>query len=173
MQGRAYIPLVLVLIAGLLGGCAADRGEYPSLGRRAAERLHEAAPAMSPETPITQTSAAPSAELAAQLARLIGQAEAAQSRFAAREPRARTLAQAAAGAPLGSESWSLAAIAFAELESARSDTMIALADLDLLHASATVEGAATAAIAAARNQVIEIVAAQDRVLAQLRGDVSG
>lgn len=158
--------LVVPLVASLLGGCASDAGTYPSLARREGERLHGT---LSP-VPVESgaVTAPPSAELLSRLERLVGQAEAAQSRFAEREPRARQLMLAATGAPVGSENWSVATIAYADLESARSDAMIALADLDLLHASATVEGAATPAIFEARERVIRLVAEQDRVLAELR-----
>lgn len=169
MADRTSFPLALTLFAGLLGGCAANLGDYPSLARRDTERLHGTIPVVPAETPVTPAPVAPSAELAARLERLIGQAEAAQSRFAAHEPRARALAQAAAGSSLGSDRWSVAAIAFAELESARSDAMIALAELDLLYAGATVEGGAVAAVLSARDRVTRLVADQDRVLADLRG----
>ncbi len=74
---------------------------------------------------------------------------------------------------MGSGSWASAAIALADLESARSEVMIVLADLDALYASARVEDLATVWIASTRDQVIALVAAEDDILAELRGRVAG
>ena len=56
----------------------------------------------------------------------------------------------------------------AGLESARSDAMIALADLDALFAGSRINGTGGAgAIAASRDEVSALVAEQDRIVATL------
>jgi type IV secretory pathway VirB10-like protein len=161
-------PLAALLAATLIAGCAADVSEYPSLARRPIERQMEAPPAPPPPP---EAPAAPSAELTARLDQLVAQARAAHARFESREARARQLARAASGAAIASESWAVATIAVSDLESARSEVMIALADLDGMHAVAVVEGKDAAPIAAARESVTALVREEDRVLAELRGSV--
>ncbi len=84
-----------------------------------------------------------------------------------------------ASAP-GSEAWALATVALADLEGARSEAMIALADLDQIYAAEQIGGTETTgsapqaasgdglAIAAARDQVVALVAEEDAVLAALK-----
>ena len=155
--------------AALLGACASDAATYPSLARRPAERVSGTSEvvAATPTAPLPP--AAPSPELSARLAGLVQQAEAAHRRFTSREARARGLVSAAAGAAVASESWAVATIALADLESARSDAMIALADLDQLYAAQRIEGGEALATGAAREAVIALVAQEDLVLASLHG----
>ena len=76
---------------------------------------------------------------------------------------------------MGSEAWSVAQVALASLEAARSDAMIALADLDSLYVAAKIEAVPTEgsgdvdAIGAARDDVIALVGEEDEALASLRG----
>jgi len=155
-----------LLAARLIAGCAADVSEYPSLARRPIERQMEAPPAPPPPPAVP---AAPSAELNARLDQLVAQARTAHAKFESRETKARQTARAASGAAIASESWAVATIAISDLESARSEAMIALADLDGMYAAAVVEGNDAAAIAAARESVTALVREEDRVLAELRG----
>lgn len=75
---------------------------------------------------------------------------------------------------MGSESWAVASIALAELESSHSDGMIVLATLDEIHAKDvqahynTPSGDAPG-ITAARDQVQAWIGEEDRVLSALRG----
>ncbi len=167
---RSLSPLLVsAAIVLTLDGCAADTENYPSLARRPAERVTGTFPVSSADPAVPATPAAPNPEVAGKLAGLVGQARAADARFAAREPRARQLTSAAAGARVASEPWSVATIALADLESARSDAMIALADLDAQYTAERVSGGEGAAIAEARDQVTALVVHQDRVLAELHG----
>lgn len=157
--------------AALLSACAEEAGGYPSLARRPAERVSgtsDVVPAI-PSAPLPP--APPSPELSARLAGLVQQAEAAHQRFNSREARARGLVSAAAGAAVATESWAVATVALADLESARSDAMIALADLDQLYAAQRIEGSDALATGAARQTVIALVAQEDLVLASLRGQL--
>lgn len=161
--------LVLLGASALVAACAADADKYPSLARRPAERASGEAPP--PPPPVVALP--PNAEVLARLDRLVAQAREADGRFRAREASARSLSSAARGAAMGSEPWAVASVALADLESARSQAMIALADLDALYAAARVAGNDVSAISAARDSVIALVAGQDRVLAELRGNVAG
>ncbi len=167
-MARLIPPLLAAAIALTLGGCAADTVNYPSLARRPAERISGTSPVVPVNPAPIASPAPPSAELAARLAQLVDAARAADAQFRAREAKARQLTNSASGAAVASESWSVATIALADLESARSSAMIALADLDALYAATRVSGGEAAAIGAARDQVIRLVGGEDTVLAGLR-----
>jgi hypothetical protein len=158
----------LTLIAPLaLAACASDTANYPSLAKREVERI-----ASTPAPALPPTTAVPDPALVTRLESLLTQAETAHTRFQSRRTRAEALVAAAHGAGVASESWSVATIAMADLESARSDAMVALADLDALWAAARVAGSPSESIAAARARVIEMVGAQDAVLLAIRGKLA-
>lgn len=152
----------------LVAGCASDSSGYPSLARRDAERI-AAIPPSPPPPPAAPLP--PDGAVVARMDALVAQATAAHDRFRARRARAETLVAAAAGAPVASESWAVATVALADLESARSDAMVALADIDAADVATRIDGApATATVVnAARDIVTGLVAEQDAVLARLRG----
>ncbi len=162
------IALFLLVTAPLaLTACASAKAGYPSLARRPIERISGSAPVAAP-TDTAAAPAAPGAEVLSRVDAAQAQAASADARFHQREARARTLVSAARGAPLAGEAWAVATVAVADLESARSDAMIALADIDALFAKARIEGSDTAAISDARDRVTALVASEDRVLTQLR-----
>lgn len=117
----------------MLGGCS-DRGDYPSLARRPAEDVYAAARA-------AQAAPAPtrgvSAGLAGKLSALLATAREAHKSFSARQPAASRAVSAASGAAKGTEAWSVASVAVAGLESARSQVGLPLADLDRLEVEAS------------------------------------
>lgn len=166
------LPLNIALCAAslILGGCAADTANYPSLARRAAERIGDT-PAATQAAEVPPP--APSPEMLAQLADLVTQARSAHRQFLAHRPQAERLTAAASRAAIASESWAVASVALADLESSRSNAMIALARLDEIYAAARVDGGNVGAIAEARGQVITLVGEEDRVLANLRGRIAG
>jgi hypothetical protein len=168
------IPPFLFLVACVpaLSACASDTVNYPSLARRDIERITVSPEAVPANQVPPAVAAPPSPELTARLTRLVAQAREAHGRFAAHRVRTEQMVGAASGAAVASESWSLAAVALAGLESARSDAMIALADLDQLYAATRIDGDDGTAIAAARDQVIALVGEEDRVLAALSGRFS-
>ncbi len=160
--------LLVSSAAVLLGGCAAS-ADYPSLSRRPAERISGSAQAVTPQ-PAQAPVPAPSAEFTERLTQLIEQAGDAHRRFSGQSARTERLVSAAAGAAVASESWAVASVALAELESARSDAMVALAELDQIYAAEAIAGTADRdAAAAAREQVVALVSEEDEVLARLRG----
>ena len=167
-------PLAAALIV-TLAACSADTTSYPSLARRPAER---AVDSPAPPSPVP-VATAPDSRLPARLAALVEQAREAHNHFSARRESAeRTVASGNGSAP-GSDSWATANVALADLESARSEAMIALADLDELFAAARTGSGAPASsgdwatIAAARDQVTALIGEEDRILADLRGRLGG
>jgi hypothetical protein len=170
---RASVSLVPLALVLLLGACASAK-DYPSLARRPVERMTGSSEVVAPEA--TPRPLAPlSPELTTRLAQLVDQARGADQRFAARRDGATRLISAGSGAAPGSDGWSAASIALGELESARSDAMVALTELDDLYTNESIAAAETgdhgkvATIADARDQVTALVSAEDGVLAQLRG----
>ena len=158
--------LTALCAALTLSACATPDGAFPSLARRDAERVSGtiAAPLAQPDLPATATV---NPAMARRLDQLEDQAKAGHAKFHARESRARQLTRAARGAAVGSESWAVATVAIAELEAARSEVMIALADLDSLYTAQLVAGQGGDAVGAVRNRVTELVAQEDAVLAEL------
>jgi hypothetical protein len=165
MRVAILLPLVLMAACASAGG-----GKYPSLATRPGERVSGTAQPVPAPTPPPAT-----AETGSRVARLRAQAQAAHARFGERRASAASLSAAAQGAAIGSEAWSVAQVALASLEAARSEAMIALADLDSLYVAAKIEAVRTEgsgdvdAIGAAREDVIAMVGEEDAVLASLRG----
>ena len=176
MPRISTILLPLVLTA-TLAACSAAR-DYPSLDRRPVERLGGSARPVAPETPPPPPAPA-SPVLATRLAQLVDEARGAHQRFEAKRRDAERLVKAGGSGAPGSEGWSVATVALSDLESARSDAMLALAELDQLYASESVAAAETGnrasvdAIVAARDQVTALVGEEDSILAALRGRMRG
>lgn len=184
---RTKAPGMLPLAALLtLSGCA-GQGDFPSLERRPAELALEAGavpapapgriggsgvPALPAPDAAVRQEAVP-ADLPARLEALRAAAREAHGRFMGKRARAGELMGAARGAAVGSEAWSVASVALADLESARSDAMISLGELDRLYAAERIDGGDGGAIAAVRDQVTAWVADEDAVLADLSGRLKG
>jgi hypothetical protein len=159
---RLIVP-VLALLS--LAACAAP-SRYPSLAIRDAERPSgtlqptEAEPYVPPATP---------SETLDRLGRLTAEAQAAHQTFLAATERARAPVAAGRGTAEGSDAWSKAQIALADLEASRSQAMIALADLDRLYLEAELEAADMTRITAARDEVSALVDSENRTIAELQG----
>ena len=76
-----------------------------------------------------------------------------------------------AGAEVSSDDWAAAQIAMADLDSLRSITAIALADLDLLYADATLAFEQRQILAQAREEVTGYLREEDATLAELRNTI--
>lgn len=137
------------------------------MAKRPAERITATWPPAPPPPPPAPPPLDPAT--ANRLDGLLAQVSAADGRFAAKIARARTLVGAARGAALGSEAWSVASIAIAELESARAEAMVAMAQLDSIYADARTEGRDVGQIEVTRQKALAIIAAQDGVLDSLKG----
>ncbi|MFC3102229.1 hypothetical protein [Altererythrobacter lauratis] len=152
----------------LLGGCARSEG-YPSLSIRDSERVTgviDAAAAAFTPAPATPATLA-------QLDTLAASARAAHQRFLAAQPTTERLVAGARGSAAGTEGWARAQVAIANLESLRSDTMIALADIDRLHVDAHTGGGDIAETGAALAEINTLVDQQDAVIAALLGQLGG
>lgn len=168
---RRIVPLILIALP--LAACAAGTRPYPSLERRPAERGYGSGQPVSSPAP-APVATAPSGDLMARLASLRAQALAAHQAFEAKRAGAARKVAAAQGAAVASENWSVAQVALAELESARSNAMIALADLDsLLVAAARANVDAPTpdlpAVEKVRAEVTDWIGSEDEALAALRG----
>jgi hypothetical protein len=172
---RASAALSLAFLPLFSSGCA-TRGDFPSLALRNSERVSgtaqpaapEALPTLPPQLPPPLMST-----IGEKLIDLHSQGLAGWQKFEQRRARAESLVSAAAGAAAGSEAWALAAVALAELESARSETSVPLADLDALFVAHQVadpddRGSESVGIAGAREQVAGWIAREDRTLEELR-----
>jgi len=155
-------------IATLLGGCA-DRAKFPSLARRPAEDVYRTARATPPPPP---SPAVMSDGMAKRLADLTAQAHKAHSMFETARPAATRAVSAARGAAKGTENWSVASLAVAQLESARAQAGLPLAELDRLETEANnraVQGsdADLKAVLAARQEVETLVTGETSVIDSL------
>lgn len=164
---RRITPLLLATAILALGACTTKEGTYPSLVKRPAERITATwppAPPPPPPAPVPLDDTTVS-----RLDGLLAQVTAADSRFAKKIARARSVVTAARKAPMGTEAWSVASVAIAELESARAEAMVAMVQLDSLYADARTEGRDVTGIETTRQQALGIIAAQDGVLDSLKG----
>lgn len=158
-----YTQLLALSALALIGACASPTRDYPSLAVRDAERV----------SGTLGTPAPPPAPLAIpasvrdRAATLEGAARAAHADFLTAASELRAPIRAGQGNPVASEEWSAAQIALALLSGYRSETMVALADLDLIYARAVDEGLALAPISQARTKVESMVADQDRLITAL------
>jgi len=141
---------VLALFA--LSGCST--ASYPSLARRDAETLRQAAVAAPAPKP-----AAPDARIAP----LLDAARAADARFTQALPRAQAALNAAQGAKPGDDLWSAANMALSALDRARGDLGVVLGDLDAIYAQSR--------MAPGRDTALALAAAQDARLGELRAQL--
>lgn len=165
------IPLIALLA---LPACASSGGDYPSLAIRDAERATGSLEVPA-EEPVTPPAPPPplSSDVIERLAQLRASATEAHRDFTASVPAAERAVRSAAGAGVASDAWATAQVALANLESARSQTAIPLADLDLIYADAALELDLRQPIVAAREDVAAMVAEEDAVLERLRARLGG
>lgn len=165
---RRCPPLMLCLIAPFaLGACAKDLEGYPSLEKRPAERVtatYGTPGAPSTPEPLPQ----PDGSVLGQIDSLVAKASRADARFRKGEAQAQRLVAQAGRARLGSEPWIAATMAVSELEAARAEAMVPLAELDRMFAEAMTQGQDVTVIANARDRVIAMISRQDDVLGALR-----
>jgi hypothetical protein len=150
-----------------LSDCA-TKVDYPSLARRDAERITGTAQAAA-SLPVQPPAPPPDAQLSARLSQLVEQARTANGRFTEQRGRTERLVTQGARSAMSSESWAVASVALAQLESSRSDTMIAMTTIDEIHAVDALAHYNTPsgdepAIAAARAQVTGWIDEQNAVL---------
>lgn len=165
--------LLPALCALTLSACASSGDEFPSLAIRDVERAQgqfepiAVDPIDVPEIPVSYEGS-----LGERLAALVESARAAHARFTRSEAVARRTVAGAGRASIGSDNWGASQVALSDLESIRSDTAIALAELDILHIAASVAAEDRVQIDAARDSVIALVEGEDAALAELRSRVA-
>ena len=120
------LPLSLLLLTAMLGGCAAS-AEFPSLAPRAIEKAAQDEPR---PAPVAETGA--DAELQKRLAAIVESGESGHRAFLAELANARPLVARAAGSTAGSEAWVAAQQAYTAADAAHGALGAALADLDTL-----------------------------------------
>lgn len=168
MTSRPFL-LLPVAAAFALAGCAKDDGLYPSLSIRDAERVSGVFDPVQAE-PFVPTPQG--ADSLGRIGKLRADAQASHSRFLAAADKARGTVAAARGAGPGADRWSVAQVALGNLAGIRSETMISLAELDLLYVDAQTEGQELAEIESARADVDRLAAEEDRLLDSLNSQVA-
>lgn len=118
---------LLAALALMLSGCAGAPQNYPSL----AKRPIESAPVATVAPPPAPVPADPA--LSAEIARYVEQADKGAAAFDAAHERADRAVRGASGASVSSDAWVAAQVAISALESARNDSVSALASLDTLY----------------------------------------
>lgn len=122
---------LLASLALILSGCAGAPSTYPSLAKRPIESAPVRAPTAAPAP-----QAADSA-LVAQIKGFTDQAAKGARAFDAAYAQADKATGAARGADISSDAWVSAQVAISALESARNDSISALASLDTLYVQRT------------------------------------
>lgn len=155
----------VALLSALLPGCAGDSGRYPSLAMRDVERVNGQFDPASRVEPVELAIRAivPSSSIS----ELVDQANASHQRFVSKVSTARSLAVNARGTGRDSDARGRAIVALADLTSVRSQTEIALGDLDMLIAERTNRLEPADEAIAAHASVLQLVAEQDRTLTDL------
>jgi len=164
MKTRIAAPMMPAI---LMAGCAAPDMQSPSLAPRAIEQRSEEV-----QTPPPAPPAPASAELAADLMRLLDQARGGDRAFAAALPVTERAVAAARNAAVSSESWVAAQQALSNLDTVRAPTASALAELDSLFialANTAAGDASVGGVAEAERARAEIEQLYNRQLEQLTG----
>jgi hypothetical protein len=160
---------LLSLLALLLAACTgAVNGVYPSLAKRPIESGGLASSPGSVTQPATPP--VPDPALDADIARLQAQADAGGAAFDKAYPEAERQARAASRTSVSSDAWVVAQTSLSGLETARNESVSALAGLDTLYADRVgaitdgkVQGGAEAIDAARRATLAMVDAQNDRL----------
>ncbi|MEL7199214.1 MAG: hypothetical protein AAGL10_12945 [Pseudomonadota bacterium] len=156
------------LSAVVLSGCAGDPDRYPSLAVRDIERTAgQFATGGSDTAPPQITAVADTADIQS----IMERARTSFMKFEANAVPARREIKAARGQASDSSDYTNALLTLADLSSLRSETALALGEMDLLAAKAKTEFAPTQTLEDAQAQIVSLVEQQDIILAQLWGEL--
>lgn len=166
-----------LMLTTTLGGCLEPMDDRPSLARRDVELRDRQAEAKAPP-PAIESITDPS--LARDLTALLARADKAEADFAVARSAAQQAANAARGAAVGSEAWSVAQTRISALDSPRRELSQLLGDLEVLYvdrlqkeASGDVAPGGAAQIDQTREHVLSLVTSQDAVINALTSGLSG
>ncbi len=162
-------PLLYALIGALLTtGCAVDPDRYPSLAIRDIERTTGK---FAVDIQRSETASPPSLSARPDVSQFIAKAQSAHTRFQAAQLGARKSVLNGRGQSADSLAYTNALLALAELSSLRSDTALALGDIDLMRSQAETDLMQADHIVAAQAEVMTMLTEQDAVMAQLWGSL--
>ncbi|WP_373487350.1 hypothetical protein [Blastomonas sp.] len=160
-----------------VAGCLAPMQDFPSLERRDIETRDRQAEALAPPPPVVTVN---DPALAGELRAIEAKAEAARQSFAAAVAATRQSVNAARGAAVGSESWSVAQTQISALGASRRELSQILGDLDARYvarlqqeAAGTVTAGGSTQILDARTRIIAVIEAQDQTLAAMKAGLAG
>lgn len=168
-----HIKFSVLPILGAMGvtlaGCAGSADKYPSLAIRDFER----APATAPGDGDDGGAGSPALSQSdiQNLENLVAKAREAHQRFLRSAPQTQRLVSAAAGGGVTDNRWASAQVALANLESLRSEAAIPLGDIDRIYAESAIDLAMPDQVALARQDIVALIAEEDRLLASLRGRI--
>ncbi len=175
MLHRLFAFLALFALGSPLNAQVEGRG-YPSLSKRAAETRDDKALDPAVQAPLPPLPA--DADLAMQVARLSSEVVAGDSAFQQAVPGGRSAVTAARAAAPTSEAWVKAQVAISALDSARYESVAAMAGLDTLYVERqnSVDPARVSAdlavIDPVRGRAMAMVDAQNDALDALRNALS-
>ncbi|MEO9598986.1 hypothetical protein [Parasphingorhabdus sp.] len=121
---------LMTIITVPLSGCAMQQGDFPSLQKRP----YEAESAVVETTPTAAVTSLP-ADVRSKLAAAVATSSAAHDQFQAMLPAVQARVDAAGGSNVLSEPWVVAQMELAALETERSPSVEAMADIDALYAA--------------------------------------
>ncbi len=159
---RLYCLAALLMSTAILAACTTASDRYPTLEIREAERVSGTFDVADAVEPVPMGS-----DTAANLPEIESAARASHKKFLEAVPSARNLIEAARGSTADSNVWAAAQIARADLESQRSETAIALAELDLKYANATMRFEQRDAVETALRRIEDMIAEEDRILSEI------
>lgn len=170
LRTSAKTTTVVALAGVVLAGCAAEKGKYPSLAVRDAERVTgQLTPTQPDDPPAVPTRPANESE---RIGDSLTIARNAFDKFQAEENAAGSLIQAASDDPASEDKRSRALVAIASLSSLRGQTVQALAQLDQMEAEAASTFAPLEDIQRAQFAITHLLDQQDATLARLASEMN-
>ncbi|WP_299191869.1 hypothetical protein [uncultured Erythrobacter sp.] len=159
--------ILIAASSAILAACAGDSSKYPSLAIRDAERVSGEFSTVAP------ADAAPAAPVASdqEIGSIAARARATHQLFLGEQSGALGLVREARGGGIESNERARAETALSVLTSLRSDTQLAMAELDTLEARVASTFAPTDAIAVAQIQVASFLSEQDEILDALLAEL--
>lgn len=162
---------MLPLASMLITGCAMQQDSFPSLSKRAIEDIPADGPQILPDVNVV---ASLPVDLQRQVDAAVGQSNTAHRNFLADLSTVENAVVEGRDAAPSSESWVVAQMQLAALETRRSPSVSALADLDALYMKrldsefSDSQPGGAALIGQSRNQVIAQVAMQQKKIDELK-----